>query len=184
MKSAFKYEDDRWRSILLKRLHALQYLDDLTDYTGGSDAGVTSEFPAPTYGGVPGIMIPSSDGGNNSLDPYTFESVTSNPSLSSTPQSSLSMTGGAALNTVAANQQVYNLGNQSVVNDISSFTSAIGQFGVGIASLLQGQQAPPAGSTVVVQSQPKTGLAAMSSGTLLLLLGLGIVLVLFITKKE
>ena len=171
-------QEGDWHSVLIRRFQLLQYVDD--DYGAGYTSptlGIdTSQYTAET----------SSSDYNSWVIDSSPTSVSENPSLSNIPSSSLSMTGGAAMNTVAANPNVYNLGNQGTLQDISSTLGTLSQFGSGIASLIQGQQAPPIGSTAVrsypVTPKPTSG--AISSSSLLLLLGVGVVLLLFITKKE
>lgn len=105
--------------------------------------------------------------------------TTANPSLTASP-STLSSTGGAALNTVAANPTVYSTGSSGVVSDISNIGSVIGQWGFSIASLAG--IGSPTGATAA--SGVSVGRAstspAMSNSTKYILFGVALLVVILV----
>ena len=161
------------------------------DFSGGSSA-----FPAPSaYGGAvadlgaPGTVGAATDlsggyeveGVPQSLDSSIFSSsnaatATENPSLQSQP-STLSMTGGAALNTQAPNPTIYSSGSSGQVASIAGLSSAISQWGFSLANVLGGTSTPGATPTRVITVGSSTG---MNSSKLLVfgLLVIGVIIVI------
>ena len=106
--------------------------------------------------------------------------TTANPSLIASP-STLSSTGGAALNTVAANPTVYSTGSGGVVADLSSVGSVIGQWGFSIASLA-GIGSPSSGATAAhgVSVGRASTSPAMSNSTKYILFGVALLVVILV----
>jgi hypothetical protein len=133
---------------------------------------------------IPGGVAPEPSIDNsyeNSLIPVAA-TATPNPSLSATP-STLSTTGGAALNTVSANPTVYSTGSQSQVNSIASLTSAIGQWGFSLANILGSSSAPAAPSTRVVTVGSTSAKSSNSNLIMFGLLVLAVVAVIVIVDE-
>lgn len=128
-----------------------------------------SSFSTPS-GGTTSFMVDSFDtplaptaGAPYEVPPFDLSSITTpggstttpNPSLSATP-GTLSTTGGAALNTVAANPTVYSTGSAPTVSSLSSLTSSIAQWGFSLAGAL-GSSAQPTTRVVEVGSTTSSG---------------------------
>lgn len=166
--------DDESR-IIKRRFILLDYFSDLGDVDTSSfgdipTSGISSSFVGPTSN------FDLSSEGVNVLDTGVGITTTSNPSLSASP-TTLSSTGGAALNTVSANPTVFSTGSQGTVQSLSSLSSSIAQWGFGLASALGGTQAAPQTRVVTVGSSAGSNSNMMLFGILIVAVVLVVVLI-------
>jgi hypothetical protein len=155
------------------------------DLSGTDDTSIG--FSAVPEGSYPSDAIP-----NISIAPTSFPSgilddpaasavtTTSNPPLSATSLSNLAGVGGAAGNTVAANPTVYSSGSGGMINNLAGLSSAVGQFGFGIASLLGENSTPVSQARAVGYSAP----SASNSNMYLLFAIVAIVVVALVIMDE
>jgi hypothetical protein len=164
----------------------------ITDWSSSSGSTVTSNFsvvPAGSYtdDAIPNVSIQPAAFPQGILDDPSASAVTTtaNPSLTSTPVG-LAATGGAAGNTVSANPTIYSSGSSGVVSDISQIGNTIGQWGIGIASLVgvgsSSNSGTVASSGLRTSSVPNTAMTTQTkyiiAGVLLL-----VVIVLFMDAE-
>lgn len=143
-----------------RRFMLLDYFSDVGDVdTGSGDINIGP--PLAIYS-TPEPSIDNSYASD--LLPYGV-TAGSNPSLGSTP-STLSSTGGAALNTVSANPTVYSTGSQSQTTSLIGLSNSIAQWGFSIAGALNGSSSAQPQTRVIT-----VGSSASSTNKNLMLFG-------------
>ena len=158
MDNGFSHDETR---TIKRRLALLDYFDDT--FVGNSGDLTTTNVSLP--GGLaPEPTIDTSL--DNALIPYGT-TATPNPSLGATP-STLSTTGGAALNTTSANPTVYSTGSQSSTNSLLGLSNSIAQWGFSLADALSPSPSSTQSTTRVVT----VGSSTSNSNKNLMLFGL------------